>query len=571
MNWRRTALGSGLWLLALSSAACDDGLLKSGDSREASIGGFGTAPADQPASPGGLNNAGESNDPIEQPEIEREDTFRAPVVTGKYVWSANPASGRVAIIDAETYEIRAAEAGLRPTFIAAVGNAGSAQRALVINTGSDNATLLELAASGELRTETIGLHQGADSWSVGPSGRHAIAWTDSRKATNPDPTDGFQDITVIELPEDGRAVSTRLTVGYRPTAFAFDAAGRRAFGITQDGISVLELEPGAARLSRLVTLPSTSRLQPDVSVTPDGSRALARLEGSPVLFDIDLASGQMRELDLGGNLTDLDLSADGTRAVAVLQRTTGDAPDLDADAGAGSGDAGAGSGDAGSSDAGAPVPAGEVSRAVFIPIPAGLGDASLRQTLSSAETFRSVSLSADGAHAVLFTTARASSRVTLVGPDLSARNAELIAPVRAVFVTADGAHAIALQDPPAGSVKKGAFSVLSLASVRAPKLVASDAPAVAVALPAGSSERALVTVSNPATGSFGTYLVRTANLQVDFSSLSSEPLASGTVPGAQKGFVAQVHPEGRITFIDLNDGAGREITGFELSSKVVNE
>jgi DNA-binding beta-propeller fold protein YncE len=565
MKWRGTALGTGLLLLLLGSTACGDSLL-GGDSRDALISGSGAPPV---ASPVDLapNGATESNDPIDEPEIEREDTFRAPVVTGKYVWSANPASGRVAIIDAETYEIRAAEAGLRPTFIAAVGGAGSSQRALVINTGSDDATLLELAESGELRTETIGLHQGADSWSVGPSGRHAIAWTDARKATRPDATDGFQDITVIALPESGKAVSTRLTVGYRPTAFAFDAAGRRAFGITEDGISVIELDASAARLSRLVTLPSTSRTQPDVSVTPDGSRALARLEGSPLLFDIDLASGQTRQIDLGANLTDLDLSADGTRAVAVLQRTTGASPSLQADAGAGNGDAGS---DAGA-DAAAPQPTSELSRAVFLPIPAGLGDASLRQTLSSAETFRSVSLSADGAHAVLFTTARASSRVTLVGPDLNARTAELIAPVRAVFVTADGANAIALQDPPASSVKKGAFSVLSLTNVRAPKLVASDAPAVAVALTAGSSERALVTVSDPATNSFGTYLVRTANLQVDFSSLSSEPLASSTVPGAQKGFVAQVHPEGRITFIDLNDGAGREITGFELSSKVVNQ
>jgi hypothetical protein len=57
----------------------------------------------------------------------------------------------------------------------------------------------ELAQSGELRTETIGLHQGADSWSVGPAGKHAIAWTDSRKVTSPDPTDGFQDITVIDI------------------------------------------------------------------------------------------------------------------------------------------------------------------------------------------------------------------------------------------------------------------------------------------------------------------------------------------------------------------------------------
>ncbi|HKO91573.1 MAG TPA: hypothetical protein VJU61_10495, partial [Polyangiaceae bacterium] len=263
MNWRSNVFGHALLALSLAGAACDDGVLgKSAVSRDSVS---GESPVDAPAVPAGNSTPGNSSDDVDEPEVEREDTFRAPVVTGKYVWSANPNSGRVAIINAETYEIRAAEAGLRPTFIAAVGDQGQSQRALVINTGSDNATLLELAEGGELRTETIGLHQGADSWSVSPNGRYAIAWTDSRKATSPDPTDGFQDITVIELPEGGAAVATRLTVGYRPTAFAFDAAGRRAFGITQDGISVLELEAGAARLSRLVPLPSASRIQPDVS------------------------------------------------------------------------------------------------------------------------------------------------------------------------------------------------------------------------------------------------------------------------------------------------------------------
>jgi hypothetical protein len=85
-------------------------------------------------------------------------------------------------------------------------------------------------------------------------------------------------------------------------------------------------------------------------------------------------------------------------------------------------------------------------------------------------------------------------------------------------------------------------------------------------LPEGS-DRALVSVSSP--GSYGAYLVRMPNLQVDFSELPSRPLATGMIPSAGKGFVAQAHPEGRITFIDLADGAGREITGFELSSKVV--
>jgi hypothetical protein len=41
------------------------------------------------------------------------------------------------------------------------------------------------------------------------------------------------------------------------------------------------------------------------------------------------------------------------------------------------------------------------------------------------------------------------------------------------------------------------------------------------------------------------------------------------MPDVGKGFVAQSHPEGRITFIDLVSGEPRTITGFELGAKVV--
>ena len=60
-------------------------------------------------------------------------------------------------------------------------------------------------------------------------------------------------------------------------------------------------------------------------------------------------------------------------------------------------------------------------------------------------------------------------------------------------------------------------------------------------------------------------------LQVDFLPLPSRPLSSGVVPVAGQGFVSQQHPEGRITFISLDAGVSRMITGFELSAKVVNE
>lgn len=557
------------WPLVASlglAAGCDTTSLDADDSAP-ELERPGVPPADpgNPLLSGGTGDDGTEPQTPPPPEVEREATFRAPVVTGQYVWTANPESGRVAVIDAASFEIRSGQAGNRPTHVAGLEFANGARRALVINAGADDASLLELSGDG-ITASHVPLHQGADSWSVSPDRRFAIAWTDRQKADSLDPTDGFQDITVLELGEQGTLAATRLTVGYRPSQFSFDAASRRAFGITEDGISIVELTPGAIRLSQLVALPGARGVQPDVSVTADGARALARVEGSPILFDIDLASGQAREIDLGGNITDLDLSADGTRAAAVIRARRVVAPP---DAGPPrAGDAGL--------DAGVlpdePVPAQVVSEAIFFPVPAGLDDAAQRRSLRIPNGgVGSVSLSPDGSRAVLFSNALGSGQVTLVGPDLSYRSVDLIAPVRAVFVSADGSHAIALQDAPAGSVKKGAFSVLALEAVRAPKLVAADARAEFVALDPQSSERAIVTVSDPATGVFGAYFVRMPSLQVDFSALSSRPLSSGTVPAAQKGFVAQEHPEGRITFIDLADGLSREITGFELSAKVVNE
>jgi hypothetical protein len=562
--WRWLALALG----ASIAAACDSSSIDGFSSNDgADFSPEVQRPADQASSNISGSDGEEAAGPATPPaEVEREATFRAPVVTGPYVWTANPDSGRVAVIDASSFEIRSGQAGNRPTFIAGLEFPSGARLALVINTGADDASLLELTGDG-ISARHVPLHQGADSWSISPDRRFAIAWTDLQKASRLDPTDGFQDITVIELADPNALRATRLTVGYRPSAFSFDAASRRAFGITEDGISIVDLTPGAIRLSQLVPLPSARGRQPDVSITADGSLALARIEGSSTLYDIDLNSGQTRELALDGAITDLDLSADGSRAVAVIrsQPPAGSTPDAGV------------AGDAGAADAGTdPEPttpsAVTPSQAVFIAIPAGLSDAAERRTLTlPSGGLGSVALSPDGSRAVLFSNALGSGRVSLVGPDLSYRDVDLIAPVRAVFVTADSRHAIALQDPPRGSIKKGAFSVLSLDAVRAPKLVAADAPAEFVAIDPDNSERAIVTVSDPSAGLFGAYFVRMPSLQVDFSALSSRPLSSGTVPAAQKGFVAQEHPEGRITFIDLADGQSREITGFELSAKVVNE
>jgi hypothetical protein len=60
------------------------------------------------------------------------------------------------------------------------------------------------------------------------------------------------------------------------------------------------------------------------------------------------------------------------------------------------------------------------------------------------------------------------------------------------------------------------------------------------------------------------------SLAVQSVVLASEPIAAGVVPAAHRGFVAQRHPEGRITFVDFDTADVRTITGFELAAQVVD-
>jgi hypothetical protein len=59
-------------------------------------------------------------------------------------------------------------------------------------------------------------------------------------------------------------------------------------------------------------------------------------------------------------------------------------------------------------------------------------------------------------------------------------------------------------------------------------------------------------------------------LLLDRIALPSRPLAVGLVAEMGQGFVAQEHSEGRVTFVDLESGQDKTVTGFELAAKVVD-
>jgi hypothetical protein len=191
------------------------------------------------------------------------------------------------------------------------------------------------------------------------------------------------------------------------------------------------------------------------------------------------------------------------------------------------------------------------------------------------ETLGSTALPDSGDTALLFTNAIDSDRLAildLLAPgSVSPRVVSLKAPIRAVFPTPEGSYAVALLDTALGSERAGAFSVVPVADALPPKIQGTDAPPFSVSLaqtPAGL--RGLVTTRDDLHGIHAAYLVRMPSLQVDRIDLPSPPIAVGLLPDFGVGYVAQQHPEGRITFINLETGAPETLTGFELADRVVN-
>jgi len=522
------------WLvpLALSFSGCAGG----------DDGGYGYRAEDGFAASGGntvggvtaTSTTGGSEPP---PEQELEGSYRAPVATGSILWSANPDSNRVAVIDTDSLAIQIADAGFGPTYMAPIPERdGDSSSALVINVLSHDATLFRIDSAREITTTTFPIHAGANRWAVSSEGRWAAAWTDAREVEAPDPTDGFQDVSLVDLAEER---VTRLSVGYRPSQVVFDADSSRIFVVAEPGISVIELSAATPETIDLVEVTSATGdalALDDIAITPDGETALVREEGQSSVTIVPLNGDATRQVALSGPVTDLDLSEDGRRAVAVVRSTSEifvfDMEQLD--------------------EEGAVQP---------LQVPDGV--------------FGSVTVAPHADVAVLYTNAIENHEATIVSLEdgdgfLSHRTVDLKAPVRAVFVAEDGEHAVALLDVPEGSVKQGAFSIVPTKAERAPKIVGTDAPALAVALvPGRPTTAALVTVRDDVSEVYATHVVSFPGLLVDSFALASPPLATGVMADAELGYVAQAHPEGRVTFLELGTLRARTLTGFELATKVV--
>ena len=537
-----TRLGVSVALLGMLCLRCSSGGVDQADSARGSDGNgsfAGTASAAGGSGNVGIggasSTAGSGGMAVVPPETEIEASFLAPVVTGKYVFSANPQSGRVAVIDADSYAVRLFNAGFGPKYLAAIpGGKG----AIVINELSHDATLFRLAGDDvSIDGQALPVHDGANAWAVSEDGRFAIAWTQTPNDAKPDPTSGSQTITVLGL-DSGK--SQRLTVGFRPTQVVIDDASEHAFVVNSDGVSVVELgdAPTVSFLARVSEDPLEEAAARDVSIPRDGKFALVRLDGSSQLRVVDLAREDGLSLfEMGAPVSDLDLSNDGKLALATLPG---------------------------------------VAQVALMPVPPTGDAASFERIAIPGEVTSSVSLSDGSELALLYQNAKEAnnSHLTILDlrPDMNRalRTLDVKGPVSAAFAAPGAGAAIVFQRPIAGSSKAGLFSGVPTLQKRSPKIVGTDAAPSALAFD-GSGAFALVTVGSEKTKTQGVYRVRLDTMQEDYLQLASPPSpgATGIVEEVGRGFVAQQHPEGRITFIDLETARAHTITGFELAARIL--
>ncbi len=483
------------------------------------------------------------------PEVEYE--LGEPVSSSRYVYVAMTDQGELVRIDGQTLAVTSTKVGQAPREVKTIP-------------GSDGAVVLD-SANGTL---TIVRPQGEDDEldilatltnlnrvDVDPSGRYAVVWFDLSKHVAEGGLTGvgsFQDVTVVALaPGLERAVD--LTVGFRPREVRFDRSGGRAFVITQDGVSVIDLGYATTHGPSIVPPipvadPSAPPDQVEVAIVSTGTYAVVRQLGEAAIRVVDvggLEPGRTWTVPLASAATDIDLSPDGLRVYAV-QRDARRLTILD-------------------------VP-GDVTT------PSGIEHVDLTGTAVG-----SLVVSADGRRALMFTNATADERVTSIRLDQAGyplATWPLRKPIRTLAISPTGTTAIVSNaklpgDPMQATTvddyidRSYGYTLLDLATGFAKLQITPVDPGSVGYAPDGAKAYVALDGGDDVNAVRALQIVTTQTGVVATRALGSPPSSIGILPGAGEAFAAQRHPLGRVTFVDLATDAVRTVTGFDLNSDIV--
>jgi hypothetical protein len=260
---------------------------------------------------------------------ETEIALGAPISSQRYIYVAMTAQNKLARIDGETLAVASTPVGAAPREVATIPGSDGA---LVLDTANGTATVVRPVLTGGDGTRVLATLPSLNRIDVDPTGRFAVVWFDLIKAAHDHTGNAgsFQDACVIAL-APGREKAVALTVGFRPRSVAFDAAGTRAYVITQDGVSVIDLAFATEHEPRIVppiavAAPGTSPDDLEVQIVATGDYAAVRQAGHSGLRVVSMRTDTARQS------WDIPLAApSGRRQLLAATPNTGEIVVIDAD------------------------------------------------------------------------------------------------------------------------------------------------------------------------------------------------------------------------------------------------
>jgi DNA-binding beta-propeller fold protein YncE len=492
--------------------------------------GYDYGYAEEPSAPGA-----DDGETLGEPEVEDDFLALRPAQTDVFVFVANPSRNTVTRVNVQTQEVRTAEVGQNPSVVEVTADYATA---VIFNKGDDTVSILDAYS---LESTAVEVRDNMNRMVISADGAWAGVWHDE-DAVDPDdpPPSGLQSFNEISLVDLYDGTHYPMVVGFDPKEIQFTGDGTRAVVVSDASLAVIDLTVAPLDISLIEVAEDLIDPPPaeEVALDPEGNYAFVRQFGSSALTIVDLWTEVVDRVPLGDNLTDLDLTPDGTEAVVVARGSE-------------------------------QIFRFDTQDPFAIP-----------QTLSlpEGEAFGSVSFDPTGEVGVIYTTASLSDRYAtwdLATDEITLRG--LVKPISSVAITPTGETLMVFHSQDDASdadvdspfFGEWALSLIDLIDFRENPLLLPDEPSG---------------YANANNGRYGYFIMdKVQEIEVlDFQTLlpqtielRSDPVYVGVLPDLDlddqdepPAWVSQEHELGRMTFYDPDDDATETITGFELNSEI---
>ncbi|NOY26767.1 MAG: hypothetical protein GXP62_12915 [Oligoflexia bacterium] len=524
---RRSLAISAITLAALGGCSADKGtgMASYASSTAWDSGAYDGAYADGGSTAGTSTDNG---DTTYAPEDENSFFALSPASTAAYVFVANPDRDTVTRVSVPSLAVITADVGSNPI---AVATTSDYSKAVTFNEGDDSVSIIDAES---MTVSDVDVRSNFNTMSMSPDGRWVVCWHDTDSTQTESNGGGAESFNEVSFVDTENLTHTPLVIGFNPHGVQFTDDSNTAVVVSDAYVAVVDLtadslDPNRIALSDDLVNPPPAE---EVILAPDGTYAFVRQFGASDLVVVDLASGQVDQIAVGENPTDLDLTPDGLQAIAVAR---------------------------GSQELWLYDLADPFAPAQVVDMP-------------DTEIFGSVLMSPDGSRGLLYSTATGDSRYAswdLATNDITVR--ELVKPVASMGISPTGETALVFHpkdngndvSPDSTFYDQWALTMIDLTD---------DFFSNPLRLPAEPIDYA-----NSQDGTQGFFVMQDQpylevlhyqSLLYDEVELKSNPVFLGVLPESTLAWVSQEHDLGRMSFYDPDTQIMQTITGFELNSGI---